>query len=146
MHRNYFVYGGQKYYYGTQIVVLKQDHITGRMVEADAKFMYYDTAKEQYAFKIKNCVVVQDKKYFDKIFVGIGDSVIDEAKFKELLSKADLSQFDQKKFVDELKIDGLCLALVWYIFIMIISSLFEARLGLWALSTIVFLIYRHTKI
>ena len=48
--------------------------------------------------------------------------------------------------MDELRIDALCIAWVWYIFIMVIGTIFYDRLMIWGFATFVFGLYRDEKL
>ena len=146
MKQCYFVHNGKSYYCGTAIIIKTQDHISGKMINTTATFMCFNTDKNCMVFKVKNCVNTCPKGYFDRIFVGIGDYVVGK---EEYYHKIDISKMDanqKHKFSDELRIDGMMLAWTWYIVIMLAAVIFYARIGIWSLSSIIFICYRNKKL
>lgn len=131
--RNYFEYKGKKYYTGT--IFIMNDH--GRQIEA--AFICYNMDTEKYIYKVKNntidgCRCTVYEKYFYNHFVSVTDKV-DNAVHMPIV----------KQFKDT-QIDGLFLGWVWYIFLMIISTIFKDAIGLWILWSVVFFSWRKKKI
>ncbi len=52
----------------------------------------------------------------------------------------------KRTFKDELSIDGLLLAWIWYVLIMGVAVIFNDRIGIWALASIIFFDYRNKKL
>ena len=147
MIQNYFVHNGQRYYTGTEIIVKQSEKfITGRMVDTKAIFMYFNTDTENFVFKINNCEHLYPKKMFDKVFVGVGDNVVDCETYKSNIAASNITIQQKHKFSDELRIDGMFLAWIWYVFIMAIAVIFRDRIGIWILASIIFFTYRNKKI
>ena len=49
-------------------------------------------------------------------------------------------------FKDEMNIDGLFIAWIWYVFIMAIGTIFKDNIAIWILTSIVFFNYRNRKL
>lgn len=128
MLQNYFIANGKKYYTGTVIIV---EHL-GKQVEAS--FMYYDVDMNKYFYKIKNCTHAVPTEYFNRVFIGATDKTDPTVHLPVIKTKKDF------------QIDGLFLGWMWYIFLMLISVIFNGAIGLWILISIVFFSWRAKKI
>lgn len=128
MLQNYFIANGEKYYTGTVIIV---EHL-GKQVEAS--FMYYDVDMNKYFYKIKNCTHAVPTEYFNRVFIGATDKTDPTVHLPVIKTKKDF------------RIDGLFLGWMWYIFLMLISVIFNGAIGLWILISIVFFSWRAKKI
>lgn len=128
MLQNYFIANGGKYYTGTVIIV---EHL-GKQVEAS--FMYYDVDMNKYFYKIKNCTHAVPTEYFNRVFIGATDKTDPTVHLPVIKTKKDF------------QIDGLFLGWMWYIFLMLISVIFNGAIGLWILISIVFFSWRAKKI
>ena len=49
-------------------------------------------------------------------------------------------------FKDELNIDGMFIAWLWYVFIMLIATIFKDNIIIWTLTSLIFFHYRKTKL
>lgn len=128
MKQNYFVIDGKKYYTGS--VFITKD--MGKCVEAS--FMYYDTDKKKYFYKIKDCIWKVDHDYFWRTFVSVTDKRNENVRMPVTKTKSDF------------EIPNLFIGWVWYIFLMLVSSLFNDAIGLWAFISVVFFNWRSKKI
>lgn len=128
MKQNYFVVDNKRYDTGTVFIVYHNGN------EVEASFLYYDTEYKKYAYKIKDCVWYVDEKTFNLRFVSVTD------KFNHSVS------IPQTKTMKDIEVDGLFIGWVWYIFLMIISTIFNDAIGLWILISIVFFSWRSDKI
>ena len=95
-------------------------------------------------FKIDNFVHGYPKSMFDKVLVGVTDKVNhdiiqNELKIHQKAKKVPTLQ-------DEFNIDGLFIAWVWYIIIMLISIFLNGRVLVWIWATIIFFNYRRKKL
>jgi hypothetical protein len=52
----------------------------------------------------------------------------------------------QRTLKDELNIDGLLIAWIWYIFIMVIGTIFKGNIAIWIFTSIIFFNYRNKKL
>lgn len=126
--QDYFIVNGKKYYTGT--VFITKDIVK----EVEAAFIYYDIDKSKYVYKIGNCTMHAHTKIFWNNFVSVTDKK-DNKVHAPVIRKR--NEFD---------IDGLFLGWVWYIFLMLISIIFNDAIGLWIFFSIVFFSWRHKKI
>lgn len=135
MKQEYFIYENIKYNSGTDIVINKYD--SGYKYPVRAVFLYYDTGKDVYAIQVGNDIKEYTTKEFKTmIFRCIYNS--HPVKYQKLRSEL--------TFQKELEIEGLLLAWIWYIFIMVVAIIFNDRIGIWILSSIIFFRYRNKKI
>ena len=128
MRRNYFTVNGKQYYTGTIFIV--NDY--GKQVEAT--FICYDTDRKKYIYRIKECRWQVHEEFFWKHFISVTDKNDSRARMPVTKTRKDT------------EIDGLFIGWVWYIFLMLISSIFKDAVGLWILISVVFFSWRHNKI
>lgn len=143
MKQKYFIHNGKVYYSGTQIVVKMQDRISGKMTNINAIFEYFNTDKNLFAFTIHNCTYIYPEKMFYQVFVKIGDIVIDCC---DNVNNNVMPNNQKHTFSQEIAIEGLLLAWMWYIFIMTIAFIFNGRIGIWILASVIFFDYRNKKL
>ena len=129
MKQNYFVVDGKKYYTGTVFVI---KDCNGRQTEA--YFICYDTDLRKYIYKTEGCRWSSHDNFFWNRFVAVTDKVNNEI------------SYPVAKVQKDLEIDGLFIGWVWYIFLMLISTIFKDAIGLWGLITVVFFSWRSKKI
>ena len=138
MKQEYFIYNGKKYNSGTIIIV---DHFcicACKLYRAKAEFLYYDTEEDKYAYKIYGEVIIDKGDNFKKNFHG----VYDKNAVKPMINTTPKIP----TFKDELNIDGLFLAWLWYVFIMVVAIIFYDRILIWILESIIFFNYRNKKL
>ena len=80
-----------------------------------------------------------DTKYFNDSFVRIYDP---NARY----GNAKIQSQKSHTFSDELNIDGLLIAWIWYVFIMVVGSIFYDRIGIWIITSVIFFSYRNKKL
>lgn len=129
MKQNYFVVDGIKYYTGA--IFITQDMV-GKRVEAS--FVYYDTDKDRYVYKVKDCICDIDHNNFWRMFICMTDKVNKSVRMPTIKTKKDI------------EINGLFIGWVWYIFLMLISAIFKDAIGLWILISVIFFGWRAKKI
>ena len=86
---------------------------------------------------------IYPEKMFYQIFVKIGDIVID------CCDKANnnvMPNNQKHTFLQEIAIEGLLLAWMWYIFVMVIAFIFNSRIAIWILASVIFFDYRNKKL
>lgn len=127
MYQGYFEYNGKRYCTGTILIVRKDGQ------EVKAIFIGYNTEYKKYIYKIKDCKYVLDEKCFRSALVAVTE---------EHNSKVSLPIKKQKK---DSEIDGMIIGWVWYIVLMLISSIFKDNVGLWILISVVFFSWRVKK-
>lgn len=129
MFRDYFVFEGKKYYTGT-IVKTSNTKYT-----PETAFICYDEKWKLYRFKDKQGrgLMVPESRMQDTI-IGVTDRIDTTIKMPEIRKKSDAH------------IDGLLYAWIWYIFLMVISTIFYDRVMLWVIFSVAFFAYRAAKI
>ena len=137
--QNYFVYKGKRYDTGTIVILSRFDIYSKRICDTKSKFLYYDTESCEYVFDIYGKEYKYSEQYFNDNFVSIYDP---EIKY----THAQQQQKNSHTISDELNIDGLFIAWMWYIFIMIVGFIFYDRIGIWIFASIVFFNYRNKKL
>lgn len=140
MKQEYFVHNGIKYLTGTFISLSRFDYMANRSINTKAKFLWYDTDTKEYGIEIYGVQYNYNQVYFNRIFKGLYDPNYWKPKKPQPKVK------ESHTFSDELRIDGLAVAWVWYIFIMCVGILFYDRIGIWILASIIFFGYRKKKL
>lgn len=128
MKQDYFVVNGTKYYTGTIFIV---NHVGQH---SEATFIYYDTDLAKYFYKVKDCRCAADQKNFQRVFVAVTDK-IDAAAHMPIT-----------KSIKDSAIDSLFIGWLWYIFLMLVSTIFKDVIGLWILISVFFFVWRKKKI
>lgn len=138
MVQEYFIHNGRKYNAGTVIVIQQFNIYSCSLCDTKAIFQYYDTDKNMYAFKIDNKTEFCSEQDFKKLFRGIYEEICNP--------KFCCSQPKEWSFKRELEIEGVLLAWIWYVFIMAVALIFNDRIGIWILTSVVFFSYRNRKL
>lgn len=128
MFQNYFNVNGQRYYTGTVFMIQYMGE------KKEASFICYNTSRSEFIYKIGNCRWHSRDKYFWEHFVNVTNKVDQNVHMPTYKRKRDV------------EIDGLFLGWVWYIFLMLISTIFKDAIGLWILISWVFFSWRARKI
>jgi hypothetical protein len=141
MKCNYFVHDGKQYNSGTVIRVRMFNHITGKVQEKNAVFIEYDNESKMYKILVDGIAVEYTERYFNHIFCCI----FAKNNTQNKTHTANV-QKREKSFTDELNIDGLGLAWMWYVFIMLVAIIFYDRVVIWVAASVVFFQYRDKKL
>lgn len=141
MKCNYFVHDGVPYSSGTVIRISEFNIYSGRVREKNAVFVEYDNESKMYKILVDGIIVEHTEQHFNTIFDGI--VIKNNTQNKTNTSNA---QKREKSFTDELNIDGLGLAWMWYIFIMLVAVIFYDRVVIWVAASVVFFQYRDKKL
>lgn len=139
MKQEYFIRNGIRYDKGTIVILLWFNPYARNVYNEKAKFLYYDTDKDEYTFEIWGQTFTYPQEIFEHKFVEIYDP-------NKVKAPKAQPQPKQHTFSDELKIDGLAVAWVWYVFIMAVAVIFYDRIGIWILASIIFFNYRSKKL
>ena len=140
MNVNYFVYNNIRYYSGT-IVKLKHNNSTAKnFMECNATFMYVNRNLNRIVVKINDCTYQYPYEDFQKRIIGI-------TKYVNISDATEICPQKRKcTFADEINIDGLLIAWMWYICIMAVATIFYDRIGIWILTSVIFFHYRNKKL
>lgn len=139
MKQNYFVHNGNRYDSGTIVILSSFDIYSRRVCNMKYKFLYYDTETEEYNVEIYGKEEKYKKERFNKDFICIYDPNIRHIRENKQPEKT-------HTFTDELNIDGLLIAWLWYVFIMAVGVIFYDRIGIWILASVIFFRYRNKKL
>lgn len=139
MLQHYFVYNGKQYEHGTVIIISSFDVYSRRVCNMKAKFLYYNAESNEYAIEIYGKEYKYNAERFNKDFVRVYEPDIKDMNLHN-------QQKQVHKFSDELNIDSLLIAWVWYIFIMIVGVIFYDRIIIWILTSVLFFSYRNKKL
>ena len=136
MRKGYVVYKGKRYNSGDKINIYwyTRGYKVG-MFPYTGTFLDCDEEKDEYRIVVNGITYCYNKICFSTIM-----------RDEDRVAKKAQPCAKKATFRDELNIDGLLIAWVWYIFIMVISTLFYDRIGLWIIATLVFLNYRNKKL
>lgn len=137
MKRDYFEYNGERYNSGDTFYINWYTTYSSNPNIIKAKFLYYDTETKRYHFK---------PEYYSET------SRPTELFFTLFRSKIYMTEQNKQNesykatFKDELSIDGLLIAWVWYIFIMAVGIIFYDRWLIWIFASLIFFVYRNNKL
>lgn len=136
MKENYFIYKGNKYNSGTMIIIRYACNISRTIINTQATFIEHDLKNQRYV------VEIYGKQYFysEEQFYSVLCTIVDNNKNKVY------EELKECNFRDELSIDGLLIAWIWYIFIMLVGVIFYDRMGIWILASLIFFKYRNKKL
>ena len=126
--QNYFEHEGKKYYTGTVMIV------NDFKANQEAAFVCYDTVRETYIYQIGECKCHMSEYRFHKNIVQITDRTNSNVHIPEIKSHK------------ECHIDGLMYGWIWYIFLMIVTTIFNDRISMWIMWSVIFFYWRSNKI
>jgi hypothetical protein len=132
MKQNYFIHNGQKYYTGTKIRI--QAHNGYGNCPQTATFVDYDSDTKEYHFKISNRVITYNHRSWTSYFLGIYGEPAPSPPAKEWT------------FRKELDVNGMLNAWMWYLFLMVITTIFKGNVFYWATISGIFFKYRNEKL
>jgi hypothetical protein len=137
MTQNYFVYNGHRYNTGDSLrVCWYNPPYTQNCKIKEAIFVNCDPERDQYNFIVDGRSFCYTQKLFYRII----------CKTTPKSSVQGEIQIQKRTFSDELNIDGMLIAWIWYIFIMAIAVIFNDCIMMWIIASIVFFNYRNKKL
>ena len=139
--KKYFVYNGARYNTGTIVKLKLYDNLMHKYREEKAIF-YYVLDDSKYVTTVNKTTMVFSSQVFFDALIGVEQvsmTTTEDVQFYH-------DQKQKRKFTDEFNIDGLFLAWMWYIFIMVVSIIFNDRIAIWILASTVFFSYRNRKL
>lgn len=139
MRQDYFVYNNNRYPSGTIIIIKKYDIYAHMLCNIKAKFLYCDMERNEYFVEIYGKEYKYGEQYFKDIFVCVYNQDI---KATNIIKQTE----NKHTFSDELNIDGLLIAWIWYVFIMVVAFIFYDRIAIWIIASIIFFNYRNRKL
>ncbi len=138
MKQNYIIYNGKRYNSGDTIHILWYAHGYKNLEKRTGVFIDCDEEKDEYRFMVGDIEHCFNKKMFFNTIIDESRQNVDNSTQKREPRKATMEE--------ELSIDGMLLAWVWYIFIMCIAVIFYDCIGIWILASVVFFSYRRRKL
>lgn len=126
--QDYCIVNGRRYSTGTVFII----DFNGK--HREASFICCIPETNRYRCKIDGAMWFISEKDFQKKIVKITNKVDSSVHMPVNKTKKDT------------EIDGLFLGWLWYIFLMVISTIFYARVGLWIFISVVFFDWRARKI
>ena len=139
--KDYFVYNNCKYGAGT-IVQLK-------MLDVYTKSFYYIEAVFRYVLDDNQYVLTANgelKVFGTDAFFNILTCVLTPVQYVNSAKQNKIPQKKKATFSEELNIDGLFIAWIWYIFIMLVGTIFFGRIIIWITASAIFFNYRKGKL
>jgi hypothetical protein len=135
MRQNYFIHNGKQYNSGDKVILDFLLYKTYMMRNANATFLYYNPETREYHIEFYGEeYVYEEKLFYKKLCSGISPRAPTSTNCKEYT------------FTNELNVDGLFIAWIWYIFIMAIAIIFYDRIAIWILASVIFFGYRNKKL
>lgn len=136
MKEKYFVYKGKKYNSGTTIIIWWTCTFARTVMRTNATFIEHDADNERYIVEIYGKNYTYSEDHFYRVLCAVVDN-----------NKVNVSKTPKEHtFSDELSIDGLLIAWIWYIFIMAVGIIFYDRIAIWILASVIFFNYRKKKL
>lgn len=139
MIENYFIYNGIKYYSGTIIKIKRFGNAK------EAVFLGYNKNINQYMVRFDtNNTVFYRSDAFNKDIVEITNR--SNKSFIDWAQREDERLHPKLTASREVSIDGMMLAWIWYVLIMLVAVIFNDRIRIWTFASIVFFSYRNKKL
>lgn len=140
-----FEYNGKLYGAGTIITMKFYNGRLNRVEEKKVPFCYRTTIRDAYAIQLPNGNIREFlKENFYKDIISVEDTI---NSYVLQQAQTQLEKENRKPtFKDEMYIDGLFFAWIWYVFIMAVAVIFHARIGIWVIASILFFKYRKRKL
>lgn len=136
MKEKYFIYKDKRYPSGTIINIWWVCTFTKSVMRANATFIEHNVDTDQYIVEVYGKREAYEKKHFyNALCCVVENHPVNVPKSPK-----------QHTFVNELGIDGLLIAWIWYIFIMVVGVIFYDRIGIWILASVIFFNYRKKKL
>lgn len=137
--QNYFIYNGKKYYSGTIIKIKYYTNIE------EVVFLGYCPERNKYALKFyPDRTEWHRKNDFNKVLIEITDKI--NKSYENWVQEKEEQMHPKLTAASEMSIDGMLIAWVWYIFIMLVAVIFKECIGIWIFASIVFFNYRNKKL
>lgn len=144
MKLGYFNYNGKVYASGTVIKIKPRRSKCNKFVE-EVTFLWCIPGKNIYNIELEPGYSngITEKDFYESILGIISTQNARDINEVQL----DLNPCMRKPtFEDELRISGMCIVWIWYIFLMILLIFFKNGIVGWIGLTILFNKYRKTKI
>ena len=137
--KKYFDYRGERYWSKSIIKVRVKNNITNEICEKNGEFCYV-LDDNKYVININGDSLILSMEEFYCMLVDVVCNGNTIPNIENMPEKKTLT------FKDELSIDGLLLAWIWYVFIMAVAVIFKDCIGIWVLTSMIFFNYRNKKL
>jgi hypothetical protein len=137
--QNYFIYNDNRYEAGTIVVLSRFDYISRRVCDTKVKFLWHDAEAKEYSVEIYGKEYIYTEEFFCDNIIEIYDP-------NKPIINMHANNVKTHTFLDELNVDGLFIAWMWYVFIMAVGTIFYDRVGIWIFTSIIFFRYRNKKL
>lgn len=146
MRVHYLEYNGKRYEYGT-IVKLKG----ANNKELEAVFFVCDPEKDYYMFAFKDDKCKDGYYYYQYTKEKLKEKLIEitdeiDEKYVKRNPIRMTRTTNKPTFKEELEIEGLFIAWVWYIFLIAITTIFKGQIFYWGVISFIFFDYREKKL
>lgn len=125
----HFEYNGKTYNIGTVLKIKDWDN-KGRCFIKNVTFEYYTPERGYYTYNDNG----QRRSVYERLFYNLLVEVTDEVNLNV--------RTPVKKYRDDLQIPDVIPGWAWYIAIMTMGTLFNERIAIWVISSIVFFNWR----
>ena len=136
MKQDYVIYKGVRYNSGDKIHILWYTDGHRNVRNYTGIFVDCDEEKDEYRFTVDGILYRFNKTCFYQTIRNEPVQMSTQVKKEPL----------KATFKNELCIDGLLIAWMWYVFIMAIAVIFYDRIGIWILASVIFFNYRKKKL
>lgn len=138
MKQSYIIYKGVQYNSGDTINILWYTNGYKNARLHTAVFLDCDEEKDEYRFVVDGTTYCYNRICFYK--------TIYSNKHEEIESQNVNFVAHHPTFKEELNIDGMLYAWMWYVFIMALAIIFNGREVIWVVVSIIFFSYRNKKL
>lgn len=140
----HFDYDGKRYASGT-IIQIKPTRNKQYVLCEEAVFLYHVPEKHWHviAFGPEDELILSSKDFFN---ILIGVVKLQNTKYAEQICQNINTEIKDITFGQELQIDGMLIAWIWYIFLMILITFFHDRIIGYIGFSIIFFRYRNKKL
>ena len=148
MFQRYFIYNGKTYPSGTIIKMRIQDQITKKEREEN---LIFSSVSGNNVYACREMVI---KKYycfsendFCSAIIEVTDKIHPDYIAAESMRQLQIERYNRKPTLSEqMNIPSLGIAWIWYIIIMAVAIIFNDRVGIWLLASVIFFSYRKKKL
>lgn len=134
MKKDYVVCKGKRYSSGDTMDILWYTNGYTNVRPYTATFLDCDEDKDEYRFIVDGLTYCWNKVCFYQIVPN------------NKKTKSNIQHPKTVTFKNELNIDGMIYAWMWYILLMAIFTIFNGRIIFWIVTTIIFTNYRNKKL
>lgn len=138
MKQNCVVCKGNQYNSGDTMNILWYPNGCKNAHPYTGVFLNCDEEKDEYSFIVDGKTYCYNKICFYQIVLSKDAQKNNKCKKNKYVKEITLKE--------ELNIDGMLIAWIWYLFIMAISIIFKGAIIIWIIASYIFFDYRKTKL